>query len=145
MAADVIPDHSLLGRMARGDSEAATELRRRHDGSLYALAYGLVLDSAAADAIVAGTFVYATCEAARFDPSSRSVFGWLAAVTKRRAYQLLDASPPPLGEKVDARPQRRNRELQHIHLPPPGGLGGGYVESPRFPGSAQARREFGAA
>ena len=36
------PDQSVLQSLASGDAEAVRELFRRHSGSLYALAYGLL-------------------------------------------------------------------------------------------------------
>ncbi len=46
-------DHTLLGWVASGDAAALRELEQRHGRSVYALAYGIVIDPGEADEVVA--------------------------------------------------------------------------------------------
>lgn len=82
----VWPDQRLLDGMASGDPEALRALQRRHSTSVYALAYGLLIDPVAADEVVAETFAYAWRSAAQFlATANRSVFGWLSDVARSHA------------------------------------------------------------
>ena len=54
------PDRDLVSRIAAGDPYALAELRRRHDGSLYALAYAVLGDSRDATHVVSEAFLHAT-------------------------------------------------------------------------------------
>ena len=58
----VTPDGSLVRQIAGGDSEAAQQLYQRHSGSLYALAYGVLMDPVDADTVVEETFIQARQE-----------------------------------------------------------------------------------
>ena len=51
-----VPDAVLMSRVAKRDSTALVELERRHRGSLYAQAYGILMDARAADRVVRDTF-----------------------------------------------------------------------------------------
>ena len=53
---DLVPDAVLLKRIARRDSTALVELERRHRSSLYAQAFGILMDAPAADRVVRDTF-----------------------------------------------------------------------------------------
>src|SRR5437660_1624772 len=53
-----VPDLTLLGWVASGDTAALRELEQRHGSSVYALAYGIVIDPGEADEVVAETFAY---------------------------------------------------------------------------------------
>ena len=91
-AADVVPDRWLLRDMVHGDARAATELRRRHAKSLYALAYGVLWDSDIADTVVAKVFSQAERTGREFQSGSDTVFAWLSRIT--RLYTDLAAAPP---------------------------------------------------
>ena len=143
MATGVAPDRRLVERMAQGDREAEWELRRRYDGSLYALAYGLVLDSEAADAIVAETFELVSSQAGRFDPTRCSVHGWLTGVTKRRARWVLEAPLPGRPEQIDAVLSGRHFELEKLEVPLAGGPRGRDVELPGLAGALDGDGQFG--
>ena len=85
-----VPDRTLLGWMARGDSEALRELEHRHSGSVYALAYGIVIDPNEADEVVAETFGYVWQSAARFiQTANTSVSTWLGEIARSRARAVL--------------------------------------------------------
>ena len=51
-----IPDAVLLKRLAKRDSTALIELERRHRNSLYAQAFGILMDAPAAERVVRNTF-----------------------------------------------------------------------------------------
>lgn len=53
---DPVPDSVLMKRIAKRDSTALVELERRHRSSLYAQAYSILMDGAAADRVVRDTF-----------------------------------------------------------------------------------------
>ena len=52
----IVTDAVLMHRLARRDSTALVELERRHRGSLYAQAYGILTDAIAAERVVRDTF-----------------------------------------------------------------------------------------
>jgi len=82
------PDQSVLQSLASGDAEAVRELFRRHSGSLYALAYGLLMDSTDADRVVEETFELVTRHAAEFNPTLGAVGSWLAGIARTHAQGL---------------------------------------------------------
>jgi DNA-directed RNA polymerase specialized sigma24 family protein len=71
--------------MTLGDPHAVRELRQRHSGSIYALAYMLIGDTESAELVEAETFQRAQRTAAWFDPSRLSAFGWLAGIARSHA------------------------------------------------------------
>ncbi|PYO25991.1 MAG: hypothetical protein DMD73_13505 [Gemmatimonadetes bacterium] len=85
-----VPDLTLLGWVASGDTAALRELEQRHGSSVYALAYGIVIDPGEADEVVAETFAYVWLSAARFvETASTSVATWLGDITRSRARAVL--------------------------------------------------------
>jgi DNA-directed RNA polymerase specialized sigma24 family protein len=90
----VTPDRALLERMAQGDPHAIHELRRRHETSLYALAYSVVFDPDTAEAVVADAFDQVRRLAASFEPEAGTVFGWLSGLTRSRARGLARGYTP---------------------------------------------------
>ena len=94
--APLAPDRSLVTEMAQGDIEALGELMRRHGRTVYALAYGILVDPAEADDLVAETFEEARRAAARFlERASGSVFDWLTDIARSRARGVLLAREWP--------------------------------------------------
>jgi DNA-directed RNA polymerase specialized sigma24 family protein len=75
--------------MRQGDPHAVRELRRRHSGSIYALAYMLVGDAESAGQVETETFQRAQRTAAWFDPARHSAFGWLAGIARTQARTAL--------------------------------------------------------
>jgi DNA-directed RNA polymerase specialized sigma24 family protein len=51
-----VADSVLLARLGRRDSTALVELERRHYRSLYAQAYGMLMDAGAAERVVRDAF-----------------------------------------------------------------------------------------
>lgn len=95
-----VADRHLLDEIAHGDAEALRALYKRHGNSVYALAYGILVDPADAEEVVAETFLHAWERAARFDPTGRqSVSSWLCDMARSRArgLQLARAWPGRLG------------------------------------------------
>ncbi len=85
----------LLARAAVGHKEAFNQLRHRHSMSLYALAYGIVIDAVDAQEIVDATFAEAWLKASRYDPANGSVHGWLAGMARSRALGVIRAREWP--------------------------------------------------
>src|SRR6266576_3566441 len=52
----IVADAVLMHRLAKRDSTALVELERRHRGSLYAQAYGILTDANAAERVVRDAF-----------------------------------------------------------------------------------------
>jgi DNA-directed RNA polymerase specialized sigma24 family protein len=79
-------DRHLLNGIASGDVKALTALRERHDRSVYALVFGILMDPIEADEVVAETFSYVWASATRFaETANRSVSGWLREIARSRA------------------------------------------------------------
>src|SRR2546427_13224075 len=66
----LVPDGVLIERLVQHDSTALVELERRHRGSLYAQAYGILMDSNLAERGVRDVFAQLWYAAARFVGSS---------------------------------------------------------------------------
>ena len=91
------PDRDLVRRMAAGDAQALAELRRRHDGTMYALAYAVLGDTRDASHVVSEAFLQATRAATEFDPGRDHVGAWLSGILRQRARELLQRRSPPFG------------------------------------------------
>ncbi len=91
------PDRDLVLRIAAGDGNALAELRRRHDGTLYALAYAVLGDSGDATHVVSEAFLEAIRGATTFDADHDHVPGWLSGILRQRAHEVLQRRTPPLG------------------------------------------------
>src|SRR6266852_9840153 len=91
------PDRDLVSRIATGDGEALTELRRRHDGTLYALAYAVLGDARDATHVVSEAFLQAIRGATTFDADHDHVPGWLSGILRQRAHEVLQRRTPTLG------------------------------------------------
>src|SRR4051812_32265597 len=52
----IVADSVLMERLAQRDSTALVELQRRHRASLYAQAYGVLMDAIAAERVVGDVF-----------------------------------------------------------------------------------------
>src|SRR5438445_2214008 len=86
VAPSIQPDALLVERIAAlSDKTALAELDARHGMTLYAIAYSLLFDPAAADAAVAAAFREAWRWASSFDPCRKTVRQWLTDLTRRAA------------------------------------------------------------
>ena len=77
----VVADADLLQRVIQHDSMALIELERRHSPSLYAQAYGILMDSALADGVVREVFAQLWF-AARRSVVKGSLWAWLRDLVK---------------------------------------------------------------
>jgi DNA-directed RNA polymerase specialized sigma24 family protein len=107
-----VPDLTLLGRVASGDAAALRELEQRHGSSVYALAYGIVIDPGEADEVVAETFAYVWLGAGRFvETGHASVATWLGDIARSRARAVL-LSREWAGGMVTARASGRLHDVR---------------------------------
>src|ERR1051325_9886383 len=68
---EIIADAVLMSRLARRDSTALVELERRHRASLYAQAYGTLMDAIAAARVVQDAFAQVWFIAADYSGNRR--------------------------------------------------------------------------
>jgi len=88
----LVADRHLLDAVARGDADALRALYERHGTSLYALAYGMLVDPGDAEEVVAETFAHLWRAAARFvAATNQSVSAYLKEIARSRARGLLQA------------------------------------------------------
>jgi len=107
------PDQSLLLRVAQGDAEALAQLQQRHGGSMYALAYGILVDAAQADEVVSETFAFAWQRVAQVTESlTGSVYAWLSGIARSQAGALLQARDWPVRWLPAASPRRVQAQLE---------------------------------
>ena len=76
-----VADADLLQRIVRRDSTALIELERRHHASLYAQAYGILMDSRLADRVVREVFAQLWHAAGR-SVVRRTMWTWLREMAK---------------------------------------------------------------
>lgn len=81
MSRPLVTDADLLRRVAQRDSTALIELERRHRPSLYAQAYGIVMDSTLAERVVSEVFAQLWFAAERF-LARRSLWNWLRMLAR---------------------------------------------------------------
>ena len=99
----LVADRHLLDAVARGDLDALRALYERHGTSLYALAYGMLVDPGDAEEVVTETFAHLWRTAARLVArANQSVAACLKEIARSQARGLLLArewperlSPPP--------------------------------------------------
>ncbi len=99
----LVADRQLLAYVARGDADALRALHQRHGESIYALAYGMLVNPGDAEEVVSETFAHLWRTAARFAATTnQSVSACLKEIARSRARGLLLArewperlSPPP--------------------------------------------------
>ena len=78
------PDAVLMDRLAQRDGEALAELERRYRDSLYALVYGIVMDSTLADRVVHDLFVH-LWRSSDHHALRRGVWNWLRQMASELA------------------------------------------------------------
>ncbi len=77
----LVADADLLKRVIKRDSTALIELERRHRASLYAKAYGILMDSTKAERVVQEVFAQLWFAAERF-VVRRNLWTWLRMLAK---------------------------------------------------------------
>lgn len=75
----------LLGRAARGDGEAFSQLYDSTSGAVYGLALRMLGDREVAAEVTQEVYVEVWQQATRFDPARGSVMTWIAMIGHRRA------------------------------------------------------------
>jgi DNA-directed RNA polymerase specialized sigma24 family protein len=91
----LVPDGVLIERLVQRDSTALVELERRHRGSLYAQAYGILMDSNLAERVVRNVFSQLWFAAARFVGTTTPVRALRDMATElARAERALQAPAP---------------------------------------------------
>ena len=106
-----VADRQLLDRVARGEADALRTLYRRHSNTVYALAYGILVDPGDAEEVVAETFSHAWRAPARvLATRDESVSTWLKGVARSRARGLL------LAREWPERPSTPPRQGAHITI-----------------------------
>lgn len=91
-----VSDEALLAGMAAGDSQAAAQFVHRYQGRVFGLALSIVRSAAVAEEIAQETFVRAWRFADGHDPRRGPVAGWLLAITRNAAVDVvrLDREQP---------------------------------------------------
>ena len=77
----LVADADLLQRVVQRDATALIELERRHRPSLYAQAYGILMDSTLAEGVVREVFAQLWFAADRL-VVRRSLWSWLRMLAK---------------------------------------------------------------
>lgn len=92
--APMVADSVLMHRLAKRDSTALVELERRHRGSLYAQAYGILMDAVSAERVVRDAFAQLWFSAAQYT-GTRAPGALLRDLARElaRAERALRASP----------------------------------------------------
>ena len=88
------PVAALIARVALGDRAAFGQLYDATAPKLLGVALRILRDRAAAEEAVQEAYVKIWHAAARYRPERGSGFGWLAAIQRNQAIDLLRARPP---------------------------------------------------
>lgn len=83
------PDADLVARMVSKDGGALDELWARHSRTAYAVAIGILRESARADQAVSEAFLEAFSVANQFVPGELTVLAWLTRLTRRHAEAMI--------------------------------------------------------
>ena len=90
----IVADAVLMDRLAKRDSTALVELERRHRGSLYAQAYGILMDAVSAERVVRDTFSQIWFAAVRYtgSPSPAALLRDMARELARAEHALHEST-----------------------------------------------------
>ena len=87
----VTPDRDLLHRLVHlNDHNSFGMLVHRYATTVYAIAYGILLDRTRAEDAVEEAFLEARRTAPDFDPRHETVAAWLRQLARIRAQRLLE-------------------------------------------------------
>jgi DNA-directed RNA polymerase specialized sigma24 family protein len=117
----LVADAELLQRVVRRDSTALVELERRHQTSLYAQAYAIVMDSMLADRVVGEVFAQLWYAAGRF-VMRRTLWSWLRERAKELARAELMLQEPRYSQYSSS--LRRDHEAHTVAHPGAGARAG---------------------
>lgn len=89
------PDATLLRRMAARDARAFTELQGRYGASLYALVYGILMDSDRSERLVTEVFEQLWQAAELVTQRQHGAYAWLREAARARAlkHRAVPVSP----------------------------------------------------
>jgi RNA polymerase sigma-70 factor (ECF subfamily) len=105
---DQTPDADLMVAVRRGDQAAFSVIVTRHHGRLYALAWRILNDAAAAEDVVQDAMLKLWTGADRFDPSRGLLSAWLKRMVvnqcldRRRALRSVEDIETATGISDDA-------------------------------------------
>src|SRR5688572_15697787 len=88
---DSVSDAALVGRVARGDTDAMTALFRRRQQNVYRFALHLTGSAAVADDVTQEVFVTVIHEAGRFEAGRSPVVAWLCGIARNFVRRRLEA------------------------------------------------------
>lgn len=97
-------DSTLIARMAGGDQSAAGDLYDRYGRQVYALAYRMLQDAAAAEDITQEVFVKLWRNAARFDPERGRPGTWILHIAYTTAVDLVRTRRYAAPSRYEAEP-----------------------------------------
>lgn len=103
------PEVALVERMAKGDTEAISELYDRFSGMLMGLATKILGDPSDAEDVLQEVFVQVWKQAQRYERSRSSVSTWLVLITRSRAIDRLRSRNVKLRTALEAK--RENPSL----------------------------------
>jgi RNA polymerase sigma-70 factor (ECF subfamily) len=117
-------DRRLLGRIARGDSNALRQLYGKVSDRAMAIALRVLKDRAEAEDVVQDTFLEVWKRAGQYEPSRGGAAAWIVTIARSRAIDRLRSHgrsaravqgnatepPPPSPDGPDLAAQRRDRE-----------------------------------
>ena len=112
----LVADADLLRRVVQRDSTALIELERRHRPSLYAQAYGILMDSSLAERVVSEVFAQLWYAAGRY-VTKRSLWTWLRDLAKDLARAELMLQEPRYSQYSES--LRREHEAHPVAHPGP--------------------------
>ena len=94
------PDALLLRRMAARDARALTELQGRYSASLYALVYGILMDSDRSERLVTEVFEQLWQAAELVTQRQHGAYAWLREAARARALKHRGASDSRTAKEV---------------------------------------------
>ena len=104
----LVSDASLVVAIGRWQQDALAEAYRRHSGSVFALARGVLRTSAMAEEVVQEIFMRLWNSPERFDPERGSLRSWLLAQAHGRAIDIVRAD--------NSRRRREERDYQRAAI-----------------------------
>lgn len=117
----LVADAELLQRVVRRDSTALVELERRHQTSLYAQAYAILMDSMVADRVVGEVFAQLWYAAGHFVLRC-TLWSWLRERAKELARAELMLQEPRYSQYSSS--LRRDHEAHTVAHSGPGARAG---------------------
>lgn len=135
----LVADGDLLRRVVQRDSTALIELERRHRPSLYAQAYGILMDSRLAERVVGEVFAQLWYAAGRC-VTKRSLWNWLRELAKDLARAELMMQEPRYSQySAGQRNIHETHPVAHSRAPARARVGAGTEPPERQNGGGPSR------